>query len=115
MGTAARLVEPDGTVIHLLVTDLQAPGRLQWHWWRDDGELSAVEIAIEPVEGSERSQVRVVETLALVATGSTGSTGSGGLARLQVRAQLEADWEVRLSTLSTASRLASKLGAGPLR
>jgi uncharacterized protein YndB with AHSA1/START domain len=101
-GRAARLLEPDGSARHLLVTDVEEGRRLAWHWWRTDGELSAVEITIETT--GETSVVRVVETLALASSALAG----GGRAHLDLAAGIDQEWGVRLGALGT--RLGAKLG-----
>ena len=56
-----RVVEHDGTVREVLVTDVEPGRRVAWHWWSDDGELSSVELTLEPLVDATR--VRVVEIL----------------------------------------------------
>jgi len=102
-GLAARLREADGSVRHLLVTEVDEGRRLAWHWWRSDGELSAVEITIEPTIG-ESNVVRVVETLASTPSALAG----GGRAQLELAAGIDHEWGVRLGGLAT--RLGDKLG-----
>ena len=63
-----RVVDHDGTVRQVLVTDVEPGQRLAWHWWSDDGELSSVELTLEPLVDATR--VRVVEVL-LPATGGS--------------------------------------------
>jgi uncharacterized protein YndB with AHSA1/START domain len=70
-GAVGRVVEPDGTVRQVLVTDVEPGHRLAWHWWEDGGELSTVEITALPLDDGTR--VRVVETPA----------GAGGSIRAQ--------------------------------
>jgi uncharacterized protein YndB with AHSA1/START domain len=64
-GGGGRVVDEDGTVRHVLVTDVE-PGRVAWHWWVDGGELSTVEITAVPIEVGTR--VRIVETVAAAST-----------------------------------------------
>ncbi len=101
-GVAARAVDPDGSVRHLLVSELDEGVRLAWHWWRDDGELSAVEITLQPVEGDGSTVVRVVETLAVAAA------GAGGRAAVELVAGMDDCWGSALPALG--ARLARKLG-----
>ena len=72
-GAAGRVVEPDGSVRHLLVTGHEPGRQLRWHWWHegahgdvhepaDEGVLSSVEITVAP-EG-DATVVRVVEVVA---------------------------------------------------
>ena len=64
---------------HLLVTDVEEGRRLAWHWWRNDGELSAVEITVESiVDGT--TVVRVVETLAVASSAPVARAGGAGRA-----------------------------------
>ncbi len=101
-GVAARAVDADGSVRHLLVSDVEEGTRLTWHWWRDDGELSAVEITLQPVDGERATQVRVVETLAVA------PAGAGGRAALALVGGIDDRWASVLPTLG--ARLARKLG-----
>ena len=107
VGSAARAVEPDGSVRHLLVSELDEGARVAWHWWRDGGELSAVEISVEPVEGEGTTVVRVVETLARAAAGA-GGRGAVHPTIGEVVAGIDGGWASVLPALS--ARLASKLG-----
>src|SRR4051794_28389813 len=47
-GAVGRVVDPDGTVHQVLVTEVDRPRRLAWHWWQDGGDLSSVEIVVTP-------------------------------------------------------------------
>jgi uncharacterized protein YndB with AHSA1/START domain len=58
-GGVGHVVERDGTTRQVLVTEVDAPRRVAWHWWEDGGPLSTVEITVEPTPGG--SQVRVHE------------------------------------------------------
>ena len=101
-GVAARTVDADGAVRHLLVSEVDEGTRLRWHWWREDGELSAVEITLEPVDAEGSTMVRVVETLAVAAA------GAGGRAALDLVAGIDDRWASALPALGP--RLARKLG-----
>jgi uncharacterized protein YndB with AHSA1/START domain len=61
-GAAGRVTDDDGTVRQVLVTDVEPGHRLAWHWWSDDGELSSVELVVDPLD-DDRSRVRVSERL----------------------------------------------------
>jgi uncharacterized protein YndB with AHSA1/START domain len=104
VGVAARAVDADGSVRHLLVSEVDEGTRLAWHWWRDDGELSAVEVTLEPLDGEGSTIVRVVETLAVTAA------GAGGRPALELAAGIDDRWASVLPTLG--ARLARKLGVG---
>jgi uncharacterized protein YndB with AHSA1/START domain len=58
---SGRVLERDGTVREVLVTDVDPGRRLAWHWWDDRGRLSSVEFTVEPVVDATR--IRVVEVL----------------------------------------------------
>jgi len=102
-GAAGHVVEDDGSFRRLLVTEV-GPGRLAWHWWREGGELSSVEIEARPA--GEATEVRVVEVVALAtasAGGSKGSTRAGGIGE-----RFDDEWSAVLPTV--AARLGRKLG-----
>ncbi len=104
-GHAARAVEPDGSVRHLLVSVVDDHQRVAWHWWRDDGELSAVQITVEPASAGSPgsgSVVRVTETLALA------GAGAGGRVALARVGRLDDEWAGALGALG--DHLARKLG-----
>ena len=61
-GAVGRVIDPDGTVRQVLVTDVEPGRRLAWHWWSDDDELSSVELVLEPLD-DDRTRVRVTETI----------------------------------------------------
>lgn len=65
-GGGGRVVDDDGAIREVLVVDVDAPVRLTWHWWHEDGPLSTVEITATPT--STGTIVRVVETLDPTAT-----------------------------------------------
>jgi uncharacterized protein YndB with AHSA1/START domain len=102
-GAAGEVLEPDGSIRHLLVTGHEAGRRLAWHWWRDDGELSSVEITARP--DGDGTEVRVVEVVALATVTAGGapafSVDSDALSAM------DRSWATAMSTL--ASRLSRKL------
>jgi uncharacterized protein YndB with AHSA1/START domain len=61
-GEVGRVVDPDGTVRQVLVTDVEDHRRVAWHWWEDDGPLTSVEITLSPIPTGTR--VDVVEIFA---------------------------------------------------
>jgi uncharacterized protein YndB with AHSA1/START domain len=78
-GAAGQVVEPDGSVRHLLVTDAEPGRQLRWHWWHerpraddgsaevdddaaDEGVLSSVEITVAP--DGDATVVHVIEVVA---------------------------------------------------
>lgn len=58
---AGRVVDHDGTIRQVLVTDVEVGRRVAWHWWSDCGELSSVELTIADVGG--RTVLSVSELL----------------------------------------------------
>ena len=100
-GAALSAVDPDGTVRHLLVSEVEEGRRIAWHWWREGGELSAVEIILAPLDAG-CTAVRVVETLA------RAGAGAGGRACASVVDGPGAEWDEALSALGR--RLSRKLG-----
>jgi uncharacterized protein YndB with AHSA1/START domain len=72
-GGCGRVVDDEGVAREVLVTAVEPGRRLAWHWWSDEGELSTVDITLDPVPGGSR--VSVVETLA--------DEGAGGGFRAQ--------------------------------
>jgi uncharacterized protein YndB with AHSA1/START domain len=83
-GSVGHVVDPDGTVRQVLVTQVEPGHLLAWHWWADEGELSSVEITMIPV--GDHTRVRVVEcqaaaggtTLTLHASGACLLVGASG-------------------------------------
>ena len=59
-GGRGRIVDDDGTVRELLVTDVRTGERIAWHWWSDAGDLSSVELRLDEHDG--RARLRIVET-----------------------------------------------------
>ena len=60
-GGRGRVVDDDGTVREVLVTDVDERRGIAWHWWSDGGELSSVELRVDEHEG--RARLRIVEML----------------------------------------------------
>jgi uncharacterized protein YndB with AHSA1/START domain len=60
-GEAGTIVDDDGVRHEVLITDVEEGRCVAWHWWDERGELSSVEITVEPAGGMTR--VRVVEQL----------------------------------------------------
>ena len=59
-GGRGRIVDDDGTVRDLVVTDVRDGEQIAWHWWSDTGELSSVELRLDEHDGHTR--LRIVET-----------------------------------------------------
>ena len=59
-GGRGRIVDDDGTVRDLVVTEVRAGEHLAWHWWSDTGDLSSVELRLDEHDGHTR--LRIVET-----------------------------------------------------
>ena len=74
-----RVIDDDGTVRQVLVTDVEPGHRLAWHWWSDDDELSSVELTLEPLVDATR--VRVVEVLLPAPGGSLRASASAASCR----------------------------------
>jgi uncharacterized protein YndB with AHSA1/START domain len=60
-GAVGRVLDPDGAVREVLVTEVDTPNRLTWHWWESGGALTTVQIVATPTPTGTR--VHVVETL----------------------------------------------------
>lgn len=60
-GEVGSIVDDDGTRYDVLVTDVEDGRRVAWHWWAAHGELSSVEITLEPA--GDATRLRVVERL----------------------------------------------------
>jgi uncharacterized protein YndB with AHSA1/START domain len=102
-GAVGEVVESDGSIRHLLVTDHEPGRRLAWHWWGDGGELSSVELTVRP--DGDATRVEVVEVVAL-ATVTAGTAPAFSLAADSLSA-LDRTWAVALPAL--AGRLGRKL------
>ncbi len=76
-----------------------------WHWWRDDGELSSVEITVAPA--GDATDVHVVEVVALATVSAGGSTSF--VDRADAISAIDQGWGTALPAL--AGRLARKLAA----
>lgn len=84
-GAAGTIVDDEGVRHAVLVTDVDAGKRIAWHWWDTFGELSSVEISLEPT--GDATRVRVVERLvrpdaAPVASAACGRRWERATARL---------------------------------
>ncbi len=107
-GAAGLLTEPEGGVRRLLVTELE-PGHLMWHWWRDDGDLSTVEITVSPAGAGTEVHVVEVVALATVSAGGSMSFVDAG----DAIAAIDQVWASGLPAL--AGRLARKLAPAVAR
>ena len=65
-GGRGRIVDEDGTVRDLVVTEVRDGERIAWHWWSDGGELSSVELRLDELDGHAR--LHIVETTLLPTT-----------------------------------------------
>ena len=70
-GGRGRIVDEDGTVRDLVVTDVRDGEQIAWHWWSDSGELSSVELRLDEHDG--RTRLHIVETTLLAPTQSDAS------------------------------------------
>lgn len=92
-GAAGTIVDDRGVRYDVLVTDVEEGRRVAWHWWDERGELSSVEITMEPI--GDLTRVRVVERLvrpdaAPVATASCARRWERASARLWARISVHA-------------------------
>ena len=62
-GGRGRIVDDDGTIRDVVVTDVRAGEQIAWHWWSDTGDLSSVELRLDEQEGHTR--LRIVESALL--------------------------------------------------
>jgi uncharacterized protein YndB with AHSA1/START domain len=104
-GVAGRITDADGSVRHLLVTEVDPGRRVGWHWWEDGGELSSVEITATP--DGETTEVCVVETVALASV-----TSGGARASLAIAEVMERRWSAGAANLS--ARFTARLGVAPM-
>lgn len=59
-GGTGHVVDPDGSVRQVLVTDVDEPHRVAWHWWEDGGPLTSVEITLTPTPSGTRVDVQEI-------------------------------------------------------
>ena len=62
-GGRGRIVEDDGTVRDVVVTEVRSREQIAWHWWSDAGDLSSVELRLDEHDGHTR--LRIIETTLL--------------------------------------------------
>ncbi len=67
-GGRGRIVDDDGTIRDVVVTDVRESEHIAWHWWSEHGELSSVELRLDEHDGFTR--LRIVETALLPAAQS---------------------------------------------
>ena len=109
-GGTGVVVDPDGSSRDVLVTDVDEPRRIAWHWWHERGHLSSVEITVVPT--STGTRVRVVEVLdpstiaprpaarAGTRAGTrAGATAGGRPMALDMAATVADGWTARLDRL----------------
>lgn len=112
-GAAGRVVDPDGTVRQVLVTDVEDASRIAWHWWEDDGPLTSVEITLSPTPSGTRVAVQEIYAVAprAVLGGRPDGRGLRGSAAAPMQltgieaasfTQAPARWSIRLAALSAA-------------
>ena len=111
-GAAGRVVDPDGTVRQVLVTDVDEHRRVAWHWWEDGGPLTSVEITLTPIPSGTR--VDVLEIYAAVPRSVLGTEALGGrrgsaAAPVAITgvdaawsARTPARWSIRLAALASS-------------
>jgi uncharacterized protein YndB with AHSA1/START domain len=111
-GEAGRVVDADGTVREVLVTDVDEHRRIAWHWWEHGGPLTSVEITLTPTPSGTRVDVHEIYAAApravLAAEQPRGLRGSAATP-LSVTgvdatwfARTPARWSVRLAALTTS-------------
>jgi uncharacterized protein YndB with AHSA1/START domain len=100
-GAAGRVVDPDGTVRQVLVTDVEEATRVAWHWWEDGGALTSVEITLTPIPSGTRVDVHEI-----YASASRLGSASAPLHLTGVEAasfsRAPARWSIRLAALAAA-------------
>jgi uncharacterized protein YndB with AHSA1/START domain len=115
-GGVGHVVDPDGTVRQVLVTDVEEATRVAWHWWEDDGPLTSVEITLSPTPSGTRVDVHEIYAAAPRAVIGRSADGRGlrGSAAAPLHltgveaasfALAPARWSIRLAALA-ASRFA---------
>jgi uncharacterized protein YndB with AHSA1/START domain len=62
-GGHGRVVDDDGAVRQLVITDVRAGEQVAWHWWSESGELSSVELRLDRHDGHTR--LHITETTLL--------------------------------------------------
>lgn len=113
-GGVGHVVDPDGTVRQVLVTDVDEANRVAWHWWEDGGPLTSVEITLTPTPSGTR--VDVQEIFAMAPRAVLGRVDGRGLrgsasAPMQLTGAEAASfaaaprWSIRLAALA-ATRFA---------
>ena len=110
-GGGGIVVDDDGAIREVLVIEVDAPHRLVWHWWHEDGPLSTVEITVTPT--SAGTIVRVVETLDPEARLLRARATSGGRAMAWAPAEpTGSDWSARLGRLRLVAGRPLVVGRG---
>lgn len=103
-GAAGQVIDGDGGVHHLLITEVDPARRVAWHWWEEGGELSSVEITARP--DGDATVVRVVETVALAK-----ATSGGRRAGVDAVDRFDRRWNEALPHL--AARFAAQVLSAP--
>jgi len=108
-GAAGRVVDPDGTVRQVLVTDVDEHRRVAWHWWEDGGPLTSVEITLTPTPSGTRVDVHEIYAAAPRAVLGTAALRGSAVAPLSITgvdatwfARTPARWSIRLAALASS-------------
>ena len=108
-GGVGRVIDPDGTVRQVLVTEVDEAARVAWHWWEDDGPLTSVEITLSPTPSGTRVDVQEIYAVApravLRERGLRGSAAAPmHLTGVEAAsfALAPARWSIRLAALAAA-------------
>jgi uncharacterized protein YndB with AHSA1/START domain len=98
-GGRGRIVDDDGTVREVVVTDVRYGEQIAWHWWSDRGDLSSVELRVAEHDGHAR--LRIVESTLIAAAANDAmraDKASIEMARAHV-ARCTRHWAVATSRL----------------
>ncbi len=110
-GGVGRVVDPDGTVRQVLVTDVDEAERVAWHWWADDGPLTSVEITLTPTPSGTRVGVTEIYARSPGITCCAQDPATVSLEPLTPvitwLARTPAHWSVRLLALNAARPVAA--------
>ena len=110
-GGVGRVVDPDGTVRQVLVTDVDEASRVAWHWWEDGGPLTSVEITLRPTPSGTRVDVQEIYARVprAVLSDRPGRHRGSAAAPLQLTgveassfALAPARWSIRLAALASS-------------
>jgi uncharacterized protein YndB with AHSA1/START domain len=106
-GVAGRVIELDGTIRRLVVTEVLEGERLSFAWWSEDDPTDASSVVVT-IDGDERGgsvAISIVETLDPGAAAIAGAFGhradACGLADVADLAAVDDAWGERLARLTT--------------